>query len=312
MKKTKLVGERLWQMVPVLVGISIISFVLAQAIPGDPIRLIVGPRASDEVIAAVREQYGLDRPIAIQYFVYLQNLAQGDWGRSIAFKTSVLDLIASRLPPTLSLLAGGLVLSTTLAFVLAVLASLNQDKWLDQGIRMFSTVGLGLPAFWLGIVLSLVFAVRLGWFPASGFGETLPDRIRHLVLPWITIAIVMAPILVRNLRATLIDKLGADFAVAERSKGLPERSIYLRHVVPNSILPNLHLLGVVAVYILGITIIIEPIFAIPGLGQLFIGSIVARDYFVIQGLTLVFALLTMLSTLTVDVLSLVVDPRIER
>lgn len=310
MKKTRLVAQRLWQMLPVLVSISVITFVLAQAIPGDPVRLLVGPRAPQSVIDAVRDRYGLDRPIFVQYFVYLGNLLRGDWGKSIAFRTPVLDLIARRLSPTLYLLVGGVGLSSIVALVLAVVAAVKQDTWLDQLIRLFATVGLGMPAFWLGLVLSLVFAVRLGWFPASGFGRTFVDNLRHLILPWVTIAIVMAPILVRNLRATLIEKTGADFVVAERSKGLPERSIFLRHVLPNSLLTNLHLLGVVAVYTLGITIIIEPVFAIPGLGQLFIGSIVSRDYFVIQGLTLVFALLTILVTLAVDVLSLAVDPRI--
>jgi peptide/nickel transport system permease protein len=297
-------------MVPVLAIISVVTFVLVQAIPGDPVRLLVGPRAPQTVVDAVREEYGLDRPIVGQYLVYVQNLFQGDWGRSIAFRTPVLELVLSRLAPTLLLVAGGLVLSSIVAVALAMLAAVRRNTWVDQVIRVMSTVGLGLPAFWLGLALSLIFAVRLGWFPASGFGQSLGDRLPYLILPWITIAVVMFPILVRNLRASLIESATADFVVAERSKGLPERYIFLRHVLPNSILTNLHLLGVVAVYILGISIIIEPIFAIPGLGSLFIGSIIGRDYFVIQGLTLVFTLLTILVTLTVDVLSLVVDPRI--
>jgi ABC-type dipeptide/oligopeptide/nickel transport system permease component len=297
-------------MLPVLIGISVVAFLLAQAIPGDPVRLIVGPRAPTSVIESVRERYGLDRPVLAQYFVYLGNVLQGDWGTSIAFRTPVLGLILSRFPPTLYLVGGGLLLSAAVALLLAIGAALRQDRWVDQAVRLFSIVGLGLPAFWLGLVLSLVFAVRLGWFPASGFGEGFVDHVRHLVLPWVTIAVVMAPILVRNLRATLIEKLQADFVVSERSKGLPERSIFLRHVLPNSLLTNLHLLGVVAVYILGIAIIIEPVFAVPGLGQLFIGSIVSRDYFVIQGLTTLFAILTIGATLAVDLLSLVVDPRV--
>lgn len=310
MTKTALIRDRLWQMLPVLVVISVITFVLVQAIPGDPVRLLVGPRAPQAVVDAVRARYGLDRPVLAQYFVYVQNLLTGDWGRSIAFRTSVLELIVSRLSPTLLLVVGGLVLSSVVALALAVVAAARQNTWVDQVIRVIATVGLGLPAFWLGLVLSLVFAIRLGWFPASGFGTTLGERLAHLVLPWVTIAVVMFPIVLRNLRATLIETATADFVVAERSKGLPERYIFRRHVLPNSILTNLHLLGVVAVYTLGISIIIEPIFAIPGLGSLFIGSIIGRDYFVIQGLTLVFTLLTILVTLAVDVLSLAVDPRI--
>jgi peptide/nickel transport system permease protein len=308
--KTRVFADRLWQMLPVLAIISVVTFVLVQAIPGDPVRLLVGPRASQAVVDSVREEYGLDRPIVGQYLVYVQNLFQGDWGRSIAFRAPVLDLILSRMAPTLLLVGGGLVLSSIVAVILAVIAAVRRNTWVDQLIRVISTVGLGLPAFWLGLVLSLIFSVRLGWFPSSGFGDSLGDRLVHLVLPWTTIAVVMFPILVRNLRATLIETSTADFVVAGRSKGLPERYIFFRHVLPNSILTNLHLLGVVAVYILGISIIIEPIFAIPGLGSLFIGSIIGRDYFVIQGLTLVFTLIAIVVTLTVDVLSRVVDPRI--
>lgn len=312
MTKTRLVLQRLWQMAPVLLAISVLTFVLAQAIPGDPVRLIVGPRASQAVIDEVRARYGLDRPVLQQYFVYLGNLIEGDWGQSIAFRTPVRELIAGRLPATLWLLAGGLTLATALSFVLALFAARAPDRWVDQAVRLFATVALGLPAFWLALVLSLIFVVRLGWLPASGMGQGSVDTIRHLILPWVTVAIVMAPILIRNLRATLIERGKADLVVTPRSKGLPERSIFLRHVLPNSILPNLHLLGIVTVYILGISIVIEPIFALPGIGRLYLGSIISRDYFVIQGLTLVFALLTAAATLAVDVLSLVVDPRIER
>lgn len=310
MRKTRLVLQRLWQMVPVLLAISIVAFLLAQAIPGDPVRLIVGPRAPQHVIDTIRDRYGLDEPAFLQYFVYLGNLFQGDWGQSIAFRVPVLELIGSRLTPTLCLVGGGLLLSTMVALVFAIVAARRQDGLVDQVIRLFATIGLGMPAFWLGLVLSTLFAVRLGWLPASGFGDTPVDNLRHLLLPWVTITVVMAPILVRNLRATLIERAGADFVLAERSKGVPERAIFLRHVLPNSLLSNLSLLGVVAVYILGITVVIEPIFAIPGVGQLFLNSIIARDYFVIQGLTLVFALLTMLATLAVDVLTLAVDPRV--
>lgn len=312
MTKTRLVLQRLWQIVPVMLAISVLTFVLAQAIPGDPVRLIVGPRAPQAVIDEVRARYGLDRPVLAQYFVYLGNLIEGDWGRSIAFRSPVRGLIAARLPATLWLLAGGLALSVALSFVLALLAARHPDRWIDQLVRLFSTVALGLPAFWLALVLSLVFVTRLGWLPASGLGRGPADALRHLILPWVTVAIVMTPILVRNLRATLIERGKADLVVTPRSKGLPERSIFMRHILPNSILPNLHLLGIVAIYILGISIVIEPIFALPGVGRLYLGSIVSRDYFVILGLTLVFALITAAATLAVDVLSLVVDPRIER
>ncbi len=311
MKKLKLLFQRILQMIPVLLGISIVTFVLVQASPGDPVRLILGPRATPEAMQAVREQYGLDEPVLDQYFVYMGNLIQGDWGRSLAFRAPVLELIGARFTPTLYLLIGGLLFSVIPALILGVLSSAQQDSWLDQVIRVFYTVGLGLPSFWLGLVLMLIFALRLKWLPATGFGATFPDQVRHLILPCVTIGIAMTPILVRNLRATLLDKRESDFVVASRSKGLPESYTFWRHIFPNSLLPSLHLLGIVVVYILGVSIVIEPVFAIPGLGQLFISSVISRDYFVVQGLTLVFTIITIVSTLSVDILTLIIDPRIE-
>ncbi len=311
MRKTTLVLHRLWQFVPVLAAISLVTFLLAQAIPGDPIRLVVGDRAPQSVVDAVRARYGLDRPIPVQYVVYMANLLQGDWGVSVIYDVPVLGLIARRIVPTMYLVLGGVALTAGIGFVLAAVAARREGGAVDHVIRLTATLGLAVPLFWLALVLVLVFAIRLRWFPATGFGEGVTDHVRHMVLPWITVVVAMVPILVRNLRATLIDRGDADFVVAERSKGLGERTIFLRHVVPNAILPNLHLMGVIAVYILGISIVIEPIFAIPGIGDMYLASIVGRDYFVIVGLTLVFAFLTTTATLTVDVLSLVVDPRIE-
>ncbi len=310
MARQRLLLSRLLQLVPVLFGISVLTFVLALLTPGDPVRVLLGPRASAEAVAAVREQYGLDKPILTQYALYLRNTLRGDLGRSIIYKVPVLDLIRTRMVPTLYLIAGGFVLSVALTLLLAVLASLYPESFLDSLIRVFGTVGLGLPSFWLAIVFVLLFAVRLDWFPATGFGEGFWERLHHIVLPSLTTALAMTPILVRNLRATLLEQREADFVVAGQSKGLPERAIYFRHVFPNSVLTNLHLLGVVVVYIMGSSVIMETIFAIPGLGQLMLAAIVGRDYFVVQGLTLFFALLTTLATLAVDLLSLAIDPRV--
>lgn len=312
MRKSKLVLHRLWQFVPVLLAITFLTFLLAQAIPGDPIRLVVGDRAPQSVVDAVRARYGLDRPLPVQYLVYMGNLAQGDWGVSIVYDVPVLGLIAKRIVPTLYLVVGGVALTASIGFGFATAAARRQGRWPDHMLRFASTFGLAIPVFWLALVLVLVFAIRLRWFPATGFGEGVGSHIRHMVLPWVTVVVAMVPILVRNLRASLIDRLDADFVVAERSKGLGERRIFFRHVVPNALLPNLHLMGVVAVYILGISVVIEPIFAIPGLGDMYLESILGRDYFLIVSLTLVFAVLTTATTLIVDVLSLVVDPRIDQ
>jgi len=309
--RLRLLLSRILQLVPVLFGISILTFVLAQLTPGDPVRVLLGPRASPEAIASVRQRYGLDQPILTQYAIYLRNTLRGDLGRSLTYKVPVSELILTRLTPTLYLIAGGLVLSVALTLLLALLASLYPESFLDGSIRAFGTVGLGLPSFWLAIVFVLLFSVRLDWFPATGFGTTFTGHLHHIVLPSVTTALAMTPILVRNLRASLLEQRDADFVTAGQSKGLPDRYIYLRHVFPNSLLPNLHLLGVVVVYIMGSSVLMETIFAIPGLGQLLLTSIIGRDYFVVQGLTLFFALLTTLATLAVDLLSLSVDPRVE-
>lgn len=311
MGRVRLLLSRTLQIIPVLFGISILTFVLAQLTPGDPVRALLGPRASPEAVAAVERRYGLDQPVLIQYAVYLRNSLRGDLGRSITYKAPVFDLIVLRLTPTLYLVAGGLVLSVTLTLLLATVAALYPEGFIDGSIRVFGTVGLGLPSFWLAIVFVLVFAVRLDWFPATGFGDTFLSHLHHIVLPSVTTALAMTPILVRNLRASLLEQREADFVVAGRSKGLPDRYLFFHHVFPNSLLPNLHLLGVVVVYVMGSSVLMETIFAIPGMGQLLLTAIIGRDYFVVQGLVLVFALLTTLVTLAVDMLSLAVDPRVE-
>lgn len=311
MRKFNLVLQRLWQIIPVLLGISIITFMLAHLIPGDPARLILGPRAQQGAIDAFRDQYGLNQPLLNQYFIYIQNLLKGDWGESFHFKAPVLGLIKMRVTPTFYLVVGGLIFSIIPTLILSVLASAKPDGWLDQLIRIFYTVGLGLPSIWLAIVLVLIFAVSLGVLPASGFGETVKERIQHMILPWATVSMAMTPILTRNLRATLLEKQEADFVVAGKSKGLPKSYIFWRHTFPNSALPSLHLLGIIVLYTLGSAIILEGIFAIPGLGQLYINSVIARDYFVIQAMTLVFAVITISATLIVDLLTVIIDPRIE-
>ena len=311
MKKLKLLALRFIQMIPVLIGISIIAFVLTKVSPGDPVRIILGPRATAEAQAALRLKYGLDEPLLTQYIFYIRNLLQGDWGSSMTFRTTVLDLIVKRYTPTLYLLIGGLISSILPSLILGIISSLKQDKFIDQLVRIFYTIGLGLPSYWLGLTLILIFAVKLGILPATGFGNTVGEHVRHIILPSMTIGIAMTPILVRNLRATLLEKKEADFVIASRSRGIPENYIFRQHVLPNSLLPSINLLGIVVVYILAISIVIEPIFAIPGLGQLFINSIIGRDYLVTQGLTLVFTVIAMIATLSVDLITLFIDPRIE-
>ncbi len=310
MERFRFVLYRPIQLVPVLFGVSLVSFILVRLIPGDPVRILLGTRATAEVIAKVRAQYGLDEPLLLQYAYFLKNLFAGEFGRSIIFKIPVLDLVSQRIAPTLFLLAYAVLLSVVIATCLAVLAAINRGRLVDQLVRVYSTAGLGLPAFWLGIVLIILFSIRLGWFPVSGYGESFLDHLHHLFLPSFTIALALSPVLIRNLRASLVAEMESDYVSAARSRGLPPNQIFRRHVFRNSLIPTITLLGVNLGWLIGGTVVIEQVFSVPGLGSLMVGSIFARDYMVVQGVTLVFALAVIVTNFLVDVICVALDPRI--
>lgn len=299
------------QLVPVLLGISIITFILVQMMPGDPIRIMLGPRASEDAIAVVRARYGLDQPMLVQYFYYLVNVLRADFGQSLAFRAPVLDVILERLLPTLCLLTYGLVLGIFLTVVLAVAAARRAGGTVDQIIRLFCVAGLGLPSFWLGLMLIILFSLKLRLFPVSGFGDSFLDVLWHLFLPALTIAIFITPILTRNLRATLVAQSTADYAMAARSKGLSENYIFFRHVFPNSLLPTISLLGIVVSFLIGGTVVVESVFNVPGMGQLLVRAVLLRDYFIVQGITLFFAVGVVLTNFIVDVVIVALDPRVK-
>ena len=311
MHRYRFVLHRPLQLLPVVFGISIVTFVLIHAIPGDPVRTIIGAKATPEVIERVRAEYGLDQPVLVQYGHFLKNLARGEMGRSIVFKMPVLGLVVERIQTTLSLLAYGVVLALTLTLPLAVVAALQRGRWPDHLIRIFSTAGLGFPAFWLGIMLMIVFSLRLGLFPVSGYGEGLLEHLHHLFLPALAIALALSAILTRNLRASLLAELDADYVAAARAKGLPARWIFTRHVLRNSLIPTINLLGVNLGWLIGGTVVVETVFSVPGLGSLMVSSIFARDYMVVQAITMAFACATVLVNFMVDVVTVALDPRIE-
>jgi ABC-type dipeptide/oligopeptide/nickel transport system permease component len=302
---------RLLHLIPVLIGITVVSFLLVKLAPGDPVRLMMGDRATEQAVAAVRTQLGFDLPLWRQFFVYVGNLLQGDLGDSIRYRMPVVDLILSVMPRTLFLAGYVLCLAVPATVVLAVMAARNAGSWIDQAIRVFSVVGMTVPVFWLGVMLARFFGLELKWFPVAGYGDSFLEHLHHLFLPALSTAIWLVPLLVRNLRASLLEQMHADYVTASRSKGLPEIYIFRRHVLVNSALPTLHLLGVMVAFLIGGSVIVELVYAVPGLGGLMIGAVLGRDYNVIQGLTLFYALATVLVTLTVDILSTLIDPRIK-
>lgn len=311
MYRFKFVIYRPIQMIPVLIGISLITFILIHSIPGDPVRILLGPRATKAVIKAVHAKYGLDKPVYIQYGYFLKNLIHGDMGRSLVFKMPVLGLISERISATLFLIVNGLVYALVLTLPLAIIAALYQGRIPDHLIRLVSTVGLGFPAFWLGIMMMMVFSVWLGKFPVSGYGRTFLEHLHHLFLPSLTIAVALSAVLIRNLRASLLTEMDSDYVAAVRAKGLPESWIFIRHVIRNSLIPTINLLGVNLGWLIGGTVIIETVFSVPGLGSLLVSSIFARDYMVVMAITMVFACAIVLVNFTVDVITVALDPRIQ-
>lgn len=305
-----LIARRILQLLAVMIGISIVTFVLLHLAPGDPARLLAGDRASPETIAAIRSHYGLDEPLWRQYLTYIVNLLGGDIGQSLRFQRPVSELISQFMWPTLFLTGYVVVLAVPPTIALAIASARNPGGAADQTIRIVGTIGLTIPVFWLGIMMSRFFGVSLGWFPVSGYGETFSEHLHHMFLPAMSTAIWLVPVLTQSLRAALIEKTTADFVTASRAQGASEREIFWTTILPNSVLPTLNLLGVMVAFMIGGAIIVETVYAIPGLGSLMVGALLGRDYYVVQGLTLVFAFSTVLITLGVDLVSALIDPRI--
>jgi len=303
--------KRPFQLIPVLIGISLITFVLLQMTPGDPVRLMLGPKASQESIDFVRARYGLDRPIMVQYGYYVANAVQGDFGQSIAYRSPVGPVILSRIQPTVFLILYGLAISVLLTLGLAVAAARTRGRWPDHTIRFLCVAGVGIPSYFIGLMLIMAFCLRFRWFPVSGYGPSVVENLWHLFLPALTIGIAVTPILTRNLRATFVQQLDADYAMACRSKGLSESYVFTRHVFRNSLLPTVNLLGVVVAFLIGGTVIIENVFSIPGMGQLLVRGIFTRDYMVVQGVAMAFAVASVTVNFLADILTVALDPRVK-
>lgn len=303
---------RLLQILPTFFLIMVVCFFLVRMLPGDPTSAILGIHATDEDVKRINASLGLDQPIPVQFGYFLRNFFRGDLGDSIVLKVSVVSLIADRLPVTLFLTAFSALLAVLFAVPLAILAALRRDSNVDTAIRTGFQVGLSTPVFYLGIVLLTFFAARLHWFPVGGFGNTFGEKLYHLFLPALTLALSLSAVLMRNLRNSIIEVLTADYVDFARAKGLRNRLVLFRHVLRNALIPTVALFGLNIGTLLGGAVITETVFAIPGVGRLLIDSIYGRDYPVIQGLTLALALLVSLIFLLTDMAQAALDPRIGR
>ncbi|GLS19383.1 ABC transporter permease [Labrys miyagiensis] len=304
--------RRLLLIIPTLIVILLVTFVIVRLLPGDPASAMIGDRATDADVARINAELGLDQPLPIQFLYFVKRIVTGDLGTSFALHLPVAQVIAERLPITLMLTGLSALFAVILAVPLAFIAALSQDRAADLAIREAFQIGLSMPVFYIGLVLLTIFAANLRWFPVGGYGDDFGQRLYHLFLPALTIAFSLSAILMRNLRAAIIGVLGADYVNFARSKGLATRIILSRHVLRNALISTVTLLGLHIGTVVGSAVITETVFAIPGIGRLMIDSIYARDYPVVQGLTIVLAVLVSLIFLATDLVQAALDPRVAR
>jgi peptide/nickel transport system permease protein len=301
---------RLAQLIPVLLGITIASFLLLHLVPGDPARTLLGVRATPREVAVLNREWGLDRSLPVQYIDYLGRVLQGNLGTSIYYQTPVASLIGHALPVTLGMLALGALFGIAFAIPLALLAATRAGRPTDHVIRVVPLFGLGMPPFWVGFILLILFSLTVKLFPAGGYGTTFGGHLESLILPALTVAAVTTPILVRSLRTSLIEVLDSDFVRAATAKGLSRRRVVIRHGLRNTLVPAVSVLAVNLGYLLGGTVVVENVFGLPGVGNLLLTGIFNRDFDVVQSVTLVYAVIVVIINLSADLAYAALDPRV--
>ena len=310
MGRAAYIRKRLLLMVFVLFGVTVVIFGMVRVLPGDPAFLILGDRATDQGAAELREILGLNRPVHEQYWLFVSGLVSGNMGQSLLYRQPVSDLVLTRVPISLSLAGYAMGLAAAITLTFGILAAVTKGRWPDQLIRVGFLFALTTPSFWFGILLILLFGLTLHWFPVAGFGETLPQHIWYLFLPALTLALQLSAVLIRNLRGQIILTMRSDYVRTARAKGLPGSLVLLRHVLRNALLSTVTIFGLQFGFLVGGTIVVETVFAVPGMGQLLISSITGRDYPVVQAITVVSAFLVIVVNLAVDLSYSFLDPRV--
>ena len=291
--------------VPTLLGVVLLVFLMVRLAPGDPAILLAGEFATPETLEAIRTRYGLDRPLPEQCALYLGALLQGDLGESARSRRPVLEELKTYFPNTVVLATAAILVALATGIPLGILAALRQGSWLDLGVMVLALLGVSMPVFWFGLLAILIFSVELGWFPVAGKGT-----LAHLVLPAVTLGINATALLARMTRGTLVEVLSQDYIRTARAKGLAERVVIFKHALRNALIPVVTVAGLEFGSLLAGAVITETIFAWPGLGQLLVGSILSRDYPVVQGAVLLVAFTFTLVNLMVDLLYAWIDPRV--
>jgi peptide/nickel transport system permease protein len=302
--------RRLLGAVLVLIGVTIATFLLLHAAPGNPAEQVLGQHATPAQLHALEHQWGLDASLPSQFWRYVKHVVHGDLGTSLVYGKSVTSLIGPRIGQTALLVAVAVVFAILITIPLATLAASRRNSIADQAVRGFSVLGLGLPSFWFGIVLIEIFAVHLKLLPVGGYGSGVGNHLKSLILPGITAALAIVPLLIRSLRVGMLEVLDADFVAAARGNGLRESRVLFVHVARNAAVPTVTLLGLNIAYLIGSTVIVEQVFALNGVGSLLLQSIQNRDFPMVQGITLLLAAAVVIVNLMTDLLAARLDPRI--
>ena len=307
------IGKRLLATIPVMAIVAIFVFALLRLTPGDPAAIIAGSAATTQDVEGIRLKLGLDQPILTQFFVWLGNMATGDFGESFFFKKTVASLVADRIEPTLMLSLTTMALSILVAVPLGVLAAYRQGTWIDRVVMGFSVLGFSVPVFVIGYVLIYVFAIELNWLPVQGYQplrEGLWGCLVRLVLPSLTLSVIYIALIARITRTSVLEVLGEDYIRTARAKGLADRVVLMRHALRNAAVPIVTVIGIGIALLIGGVVVTESVFSIPGLGRLTVDAVLARDYPTVQAVILLFSFAYVLINLLVDVSYTALDPRI--
>ncbi|MBB6488818.1 ABC transporter permease [Rhizobium lusitanum] len=305
--------QRLIGMIVVMFLVVTIVFIIVRVTPGDPAAVMLGPDATPADIAALRSQLGLDQPLILQYVYYIGNLLKGDLGRSIFLNQPVLSALSDRAEPTFFLTLFSIIIACVVALPVGIYAAYRRGSLVDQVATALAMFAASIPSFWLGLLLIQFFAVRQGWFPVSGYGGPdagFLDRMWHLCLPAIALGLVSSALILRFTRASMLDVLGDDYVRTARAKGLDERRVVLRHALKNALIPIITVIGLTMAVLISGAVVTETVFGLPGVGNLVVSAVLRRDYPVIQGALLVIAALYVLINFAIDMLYLLVDPRV--
>ncbi|GGX72736.1 ABC transporter permease [Saccharospirillum salsuginis] len=309
------IGRRLVMTIPVLFGLTVIVFFIMALIPGDPATAILGSYATPENVAQLNAQLGLDKPLVQQYLTWLGNVVQGDFGRSYNQNREVIEIVGERFGATLILAGTALVLCSIFGLLVGIISAVYQYGWADKILTLIVLIGISTPAFWLGLLMIMLFAVQLRWLPASGMfavygGGDLPDLILHLILPASTLAFIATGVIARLTRASMLEVLRQDYIRTARAKGLNERRVIYRHAFKAALVSIVPVIGIQAGFVLGGAVYIETVFQWPGIGSMLVNAISTRDLLLVQGGVLVVAAAYVFFNLVADVVQVMLDPRV--